>query len=247
MKRVLFGIIALVLSLGMIGSAFAYFSDTATSTTNTFTAGTLSIDDSELTTATSLTINNMAPGDITDPISFIIRNNGSINLAWLGDWQFSGNATLMGALYIADAKMEFLSPTLADWNSDPTPGYDPGGADHFIVNGTGSGPYPAFYTALAGLSGFNVITFNSWNNNAAMVPGSVYEHAGALKPGYSYKLTVKFGFAAGAGNEYQGLGPVTVKFKVDAAQIVAAQISALTGGWADITWLNAQIADQTEA
>jgi hypothetical protein len=189
----------------------------------------------------------MAPGDVTGEYSVIIRNDGSINLAWLGDWQFSGSNALMNALYIDYAKMEFLSPTLSDWCSDGTSGYEADGSDIFILNGVGNGPYPAWYNALAAASTFGVVSFNKWNDNGGMVPGSVYEHAGALKPGYSYKLTVKFGLAPGAGNEYQNLGPVTAKLKIDATQIVAAAITPYTGGWADITWLNNQIADQTES
>jgi spore coat-associated protein N len=41
MKKVLLGLISVALCIGMTGSAFAYFTDVATSTGNTFTAGTL--------------------------------------------------------------------------------------------------------------------------------------------------------------------------------------------------------------
>jgi hypothetical protein len=83
-----------------------------------------------------------------------------------------------------------------------------------------------------------------------MVPGSVYEHAGALKPNYSYKLTVRFGFAPTAGNEYQGLGPVTAKLQVNATQINSAALEAQGVPAATapglVTWANSQIADQAE-
>jgi hypothetical protein len=56
--------------------------------------------------------------------------------------------------------------------------------------------------------------------------------------------------AAGAGNEYQNLGPVTVKLVVNATQINAAALQlqgvppASSPGIA--IWMDAQIADQTE-
>jgi predicted ribosomally synthesized peptide with SipW-like signal peptide len=250
MKKLLFIAMAAILSIGLIGGAFAYFTDTATTTANSFTAGTLSIDNNELTSITAFTIPNMAPGDVTGEYSVIIRNDGSINLGWLGDWQFSGSPALMDALYIDSAKMEFLSPSLANWLDDATPGYEADGADWFIKDGTGHGPYASWFTYVAGLSSFGVVTFNNFNNNAGMLPGSVYEHMGALKPGYAYRLTVKFGFAAGAGNSYQGLGPVTVAFNVNATQINSTALQAqgvpAASVPATVGFMNAQIADQTE-
>ena len=255
MKKILFTLMTVVLCLGLVGGAFAYFTDTATSTTNSFTAGTLSIDNSQITGAVAFTIPNMAPGDVTGDYVVTILNDGSINLGWLGDWQFTGSPALCDALYIDYAKMEFLSPTLADWLNDGTEtgsgtDYEVGGADLFILNGTGHGPYGSWFTTIAGMSGFGVVTFNNFNNNAGMVPGSVYEHAGALKPGYYYRLTVRFGFAPLAGDAYQGLGPVTAQLQVNATQIVAAALQAQGVPAASapglVTWMNAQIADQTE-
>jgi predicted ribosomally synthesized peptide with SipW-like signal peptide len=249
-KKLLFTLMACILCLGLVGGAFAYFTDTETSTANSFTAGTLSIDNNELTSVAAFTLPNMAPGDVTGEYSIIIRNDGSLNLGWLGDWQFTGSSALMDALYIDSAKMEFLSPTLANWLNDLTPGYEVGGADLFIENGSGHGPYASWFTSLAALSSFGVVSFNLFNDNAGMIPGSVFEHAGALKPGYAYRLTIKFGFAAGAGNAYQGLGPVTAKLQVKATQIVAAALVLqgvpVASAPGLVTWMNAQIADQTE-
>jgi predicted ribosomally synthesized peptide with SipW-like signal peptide len=230
---------AIVLVIGLLGAGtLAYFSDTASSSANSFTSGTLSIDDSGLSSAVAFNLPNMAPGDVTGDYTVTIRNNGNLNLAWLGDWQFTGNSTLMDALYIDYARMDFLTPTDANWQAQ--------GSDNFITSGVGSGLYASAFNPLVAPSPINVITFNNWNNNTLMVPGSVYEHAGALRPNYAYLLTIRFGLASGADNTYQNLGPVTASLKVDATQIVAAPIVALTGGWNDIAWLNAQIADQTE-
>jgi predicted ribosomally synthesized peptide with SipW-like signal peptide len=94
MKKLLFVLMACVLCIGLVGGAFAYFSDTETSTGNTFTAGTLDLkidvdptsgvtwedgplgainDDSTLNDM----INNMAPGDSISG-NFGIKNDGTI-------------------------------------------------------------------------------------------------------------------------------------------------------------------------
>jgi len=44
MKKILFTLMAMALCLGLMGAAFAYFSDTESSTGNTFTAGTLDLE-----------------------------------------------------------------------------------------------------------------------------------------------------------------------------------------------------------
>lgn len=255
MKRILFALTALVLVIGTVGAGtFAYFSDEAFSKQNSFKAGTLSIDDSKVAESDAITIGNMAPGDVTAPFTITIKNNGNINLGWLGDWQFTGGVNdsvdLKNALYVHYAKMEFLSPSNQNWLDDETQGYEADGSDVFISDGVGHGPYPSWFNTLAGQGLFRVVSLNLFNNNAGMVPDSVYEHAGALKPNYSYRLTVKFGFAPGAGNDYQGLGPVTAKLRVAATQINSAALQAQGVPQASanglVTWMNNQIADQTE-
>jgi len=263
MKKILLSSMIVVAVAAVAGfTTYSYFSDTATSTQNTFSSGVLSINDGKIATA-AVSLPNMAPGDVTGEYSVVIENNGNMNLGWLGDWQFDGglsgdhNYDLKDALYIADAKMEFLTsnPSVVTWNSDATAGYDYISGyktDHFITNGVGSGPYGSAYTAIANQSPFEVVTFNKFSlpANSGMLPGTVYEHEGALKPGYSYRLTVKFGLAPLAGNQYQNLGPVTAKLQVNATQINAAALEAqgVPAGSAPgtVTWMNAQIADQTE-
>jgi predicted ribosomally synthesized peptide with SipW-like signal peptide len=248
----LFSIVAIATIAG--GVTWSYFSDTATSKSNSFKSGILSINDGKVAETDAIVLDNIAPGWVSEEFVVTIENNGSIDLGWLGDWQFSGgisgddNYDLKDALYIADAKMEFLkSDSSTVWLDEATneKGYT-NGADVFITNGDGSGPYPNYYQGLADSSTFGVISLNEWNNNTSMVTTGEYEQVGALKPGYTYKLTFKFGMAEEAGNQYQNLGPVTAKLKVDATQIEKNQIEALTGGWSDINWMNNQISDQTE-
>jgi predicted ribosomally synthesized peptide with SipW-like signal peptide len=70
MKKILISLMTLVLVLGLVGAGtMAYFSDTETSTGNTFTAGTLNLqlDDPDEEDANGVTASwlntNMAPGD----------------------------------------------------------------------------------------------------------------------------------------------------------------------------------------
>jgi predicted ribosomally synthesized peptide with SipW-like signal peptide len=237
-KKILASIVVIgILALAMGYGTYSYFTSTKTSTSNTFTAGTLSISLGESET-TEISIGNMAPGDVTGDWVITIKNDGSLPLAWFGNWIIDGDSKLKEAIYIDYAKMEFLKPDgVSTW--EPT--------DNFITNGVGSGPYPGWFNYLASQSKFGVVTLDVWDGNNGMGT-TPYEHAGALKPGYSYRLTVRFGFAAGADNTYQGMGPLTINLKVDATQVNAGAIgqlpinpSAIPGL---VDWLNVQLAKQ---
>jgi hypothetical protein len=228
----LFAAIA-VMAIGVLSSG-AWFTDTASGTGAELYSGTLSIDDAKLSIAELGTVSNMAPGDVTDEAVIVIKNDGTIPLAWFGDLVVS-NSYLKDAIYIEYAQMEFLAPDgVTTW--EPT--------DNFITDGVGSGPYPAWYDTLAGMSTFGVVTLDVFDGNNGM--GSApYEFMGALNPGYRYKLTLRFGFAGGAGNDYQGRGPLNLSFKVEATQVTADALNAFESGFGTHeTWLNAQLAKQ---
>jgi hypothetical protein len=236
-----------VMVIGMWGSG-AWFTDTATSNTANISSGTLSIQDGLVSSIVIGDVSNMAPGDVTGNAEIIIKNNGSLNLAWFGDLVVSGDTDLKPAIYVDFAQMEFLSPDgVTPWIDDSggaIPNYT---VDNFILNGVGSGPYPGWFNTLAGLSPFGVVTLNNFDGHNGM--GSTpWEFMGALKPGYSYKLTIRFGFAGEAGNEFQNQGAMNISLKVDATQIKAGALDALHAGFGSthLPWLNAQIADQTE-
>jgi len=237
-KKILASIFVIgILALAMGYGTYSWFSDTETSTSNTFTAGTLKLDGTGFTSFDlGDIIDNMAPGDLTAYATIIIKNDGTLPLVWLGDWVITGGNKLREAIYIDYAQMEFLKP-------DGTTAWEP--TDNFITNGVGSGPYPTWYNYLASLSTFGVVSLDVWDGNNGMGT-TPYEHVGALEPGYSYKLTVRFGFAPNAGDEYQGdvVNPVNIKFKVDATQVNADALAELTS-WADWAWINAQLAKQT--
>jgi predicted ribosomally synthesized peptide with SipW-like signal peptide len=224
-----------------IGGTVAYFSYTGTSVGNTFTAGTLKLDGSGIDSFNLGVIPPMAPGEKTGNAVITIKNTGTIPLAWFGDLVVSGNDKLKEAIYIDSATMEFLSyygvPNASGW-PEPT--------DNFITNGTGSGSYPTWYNTMASSSPFKVNTLSVFDGNNGMGVAP-YEFMGALKPGYSYRLTLKFGFAPGAGNEYQGIGSLTVSFKADATQVNAEAISKINSSWAAsalVTWMNTQLSNQ---
>ena len=221
-----------VMTYGMIGSG-AWFTDSATSNTDTFYSGTLSIDDGKVVTTPGFTITEMAPGDKTGDVVFIIENNGNIPLAWFGDLVIDGSSKLKEAIYIDYALMQYEPDAFNEID------------DNFIKDGLGFGAYPGWYNTLASNSIFGKVTLDVFDDNNGM--GSTpYEFLGALKPGYSYVLTLRFAFAELAGNDYQTKGPLNVSLKVDATQINEGALNALKSGFGTnlLTWLNQQIDKQ---
>jgi spore coat-associated protein N len=96
MKKILFTLMACVLCLGLVGGAFAYFSDTETSTGNSFTAGTLDLQvispyggepyggfppsaTYNGTNIPGINLGNMAPGDPEITWRMHVNNIGTIN------------------------------------------------------------------------------------------------------------------------------------------------------------------------
>ena len=239
---ILIALVAIAVMVFGVLSSGAWFTDTKTTKSNTFTAGTLVLGGPGIKSFTVGDITNMAPGDKTGYATIGIKNKGTTPLAWFGNWEFSGTDNkLYDALYVDFAKMEFLAPDgTTPWES----------MDNFIEDGVGAGTYKAGIDSsmlASPLNKFGVISLHAFDNNASMTPGFSFEHMGALKTNYSYKLTVRFGFAEGAGNDYQGsvAGPLNVKFTVNAVQITEGALDALNLGLSTHkTWLDEQIAKQ---
>lgn len=91
MKKILsiLGALALVAVIGVAGTT-AYFSDTATSTSNTFTAGTLNLTLANTgqpytdgVSATWSSPSNWAPGE-TKTATLYLQNSGTIDIGWIG-------------------------------------------------------------------------------------------------------------------------------------------------------------------
>src|SRR3989339_1504122 len=95
MKKIIISL-AIVLAVGAIVTAAttAYFSDTETSTGNTFTAGTLTLDvlNQNETTPLNVAVTNWAPGDEA-LVNFDVLNSGSLpmNIRGFaaGSWNFT--------------------------------------------------------------------------------------------------------------------------------------------------------------
>lgn len=191
----------IIMAIGMLNSG-AWFTDTVSTPKETVVAGTLSIQDGPLFELDLGELGNMAPGDVTDPVSIIIKNDGSLDLVWVGDLVVEGNSILKEAIYIETGKMDFSWPE----KDDP-----------FITNGQGSGDYPGAYNAIAKMNRFGLVGLDKFDGTSAMGVAP-YEFTGALKPGQSYTLTLAFGMASGADNAYQGLGDLKIGFAVKATQ-----------------------------
>jgi len=222
-----------VMMFGMISSG-AWFTATDTTSATTIQAGTLYIDaEQTVPAAIDLTkLANMAPGDVSGPVVITIQNTGSLPLYWAGDLTMSGWEEMKDVIYIDYAQMEFLG-----W-SEPT--------DNFIANGVGAGAYPSWYNGLAASDPFGVISLKTFDGNNGMGTAP-YEFEGALMPGNSYKLTLKFGMVGQADNSYMGKY-INVGFKVDATQPKQAAITAKFPTIADpafiTSWALTQLANQ---
>jgi predicted ribosomally synthesized peptide with SipW-like signal peptide len=89
MKKVLFALIACVLCAGMVGGAFAYFTDVEKSTANAASAGTIDIQlaDNNETTFTdsgvtaSFSIGPLAPGQSLTTNAIAIKNVGTLAIS----------------------------------------------------------------------------------------------------------------------------------------------------------------------
>lgn len=79
MKKILITVMAVALCLGLMGGAFAYFSDVETSEGNTFTAGTidLALNDENPVTGPIFTFSEVKPCEDLAPITIRLTNVGN--------------------------------------------------------------------------------------------------------------------------------------------------------------------------
>ena len=248
-SKLVLTMLALTVAVALVaGATMAWFTDTDNAGTATFTAGILDIEVTEgLTTFDNLFaelqgIHKMNPGDVwPEEVTIQITNTGNKNLAWFGNWSISGGETTTGAVvpntsipinlsqavYIESMQMDL-------YEADGVTTWD---VDHFIDEGVGAGTYGSAYTALANNNRFGVVGLDVWNNNnTTMVPGTNYEHAGALKPGAKAVITVQFGFHELANDDYQGdvTNDLVLGFTVLATQVRAdAMKEQGINNWAD--------------
>lgn len=219
MKKILFVVMACVLCLGMVGGAFAYFTDTATSTANTFASGTLDVDvngdtDDSFDIVVG-TVNNMAPGDITGTIEIKVKNVGSLPAATFARFTFDNDSGLGAALDVYDWQATYFNgndTANSRWGAGDDPYFGVGSnMDWFVQNG------------VAGFNmGSNVLNLDVGD----VISGDRAFDAEALPAGAYYILKVKFQMDPTAGNEYQDKS-VDVAFEVYATQVNSDAIDAL--------------------
>ncbi|MCA1055231.1 CalY family protein [Rossellomorea aquimaris] len=93
------------------GGTFALFTDTAANTGNTFTAGTLTLDDVSGGAIVSQAVNfdNLAPGD-SGTVSMTVENNGTLD-AWVKIDDTATNASKTGDLFGGDTPLSLTLDT----------------------------------------------------------------------------------------------------------------------------------------
>ena len=86
MKKILFALMAVVLCVGLVGGAFAYFTDTQASAGNVFASGNIQLQMANSTGVFSHANNvviggatNMAPGHEVGPFTVYFKNTGTIS------------------------------------------------------------------------------------------------------------------------------------------------------------------------
>jgi len=132
MKKILFMLIAVVCCLGLVGGAFAWFSDTANSNDNTFNTGTLSlvlsndyVNWTEGVTGTWTSPDGWAPGD-SFTATLYLKNEGSTGAhAVYENWDWSsvtGDGALANWIEVTE-----ISDSIP-WGTDPAYG------TNYVVN-----------------------------------------------------------------------------------------------------------------
>lgn len=214
-KKIIFASIFVIgmLALAMGYGTYSYFSSTKTSTGNTFTAGTLNLDGTNMATFTFGPIGNMAPGDKTGTAVITVNNSGSIDAATFGRFTLTGDTGLAQALKFYNYKVEYYKANgdpVARWGADFDPYFGTAiNMDYFIKDGDTS-----IWTTVGGK-----VNLRDWvdTNGPLDINSAAWDEEG-LKSGSSYVLSVQFQMDPNANNWYQGK-TVTLGYEVKATQI----------------------------
>jgi predicted ribosomally synthesized peptide with SipW-like signal peptide len=223
---------AVALAIGLVGGAFAYFDSSATSSTNTFSSGTVvvTIDDSGYTSVPIASIGNMFPGDITPWMSMKVKVVGSLpEVATYSRFTISDgdNDGLSKVLNFYDYQVLYFYPDGTKNVRYGVAGTDnyfgtERNEDYFIKEGDASTSSPQSWTGIGG-----DINLNDWIYDG-FGPGDnrgAWDGEGLIKDSY-YVVNFRLQMDPAAGNAYQGKS-VTVGFEAKATQNVAAAILAL--------------------
>jgi len=193
-KKILFVLMACVLCVGLVGGAFAYFSDTETSTGNTFTAGTMDLQISKDGGVNWYNDNTMtwsaptgwAPGDTTTLI-VDIKNMGTTGalIGGVGGSNLYNPDGLANVINITE--LDATEYGYGDWMGAPVSGY----WDTVFGDGVAPLTLKEFVN-----STFSAKFFEGW-------PPLTTDY---LDPNgsESKRIKITFEFDPDAGNEYQG-------------------------------------------
>jgi len=177
--------IAVVVALAGVG-VYAYFSDTETSTGNTFTAGTLDlvVDDENPWASTVITTTCWAPGNTTSNVTITAKNTGCLD----GD-------LFMNITAVTDAENGYTEPECSayggSWNNT-TQVCTGGSAVNNLSTQITLGVW-CDSTAVTGINGVTLAAANDvWSSKIA-----------DLAQSGTASINISATFASGAGNEYQ--------------------------------------------
>lgn len=230
MKKIMMSLLTIALVGAVItGGVMAWFSDTETSTTNTFTSGTLNIkvnnSDPGLFTFDLGTISNIAPGDMTGTATIKVENIGNLDAATFGRFVLTDDEGLALKLKFYEYQVLYFmsdgTTAVARWNPDD-PYYGTAiNMDYWVKDGV-------MHSGVVRAGGKD--NLREWvdGNGALDIPGASWDMEG-LKPGSHYVLSFQFQMDPGAGNWYQGKS-VTLGYEVWATQINRGAVLALNLG-----------------
>jgi predicted ribosomally synthesized peptide with SipW-like signal peptide len=206
MKKLLFVLMACILSIGLIGGAFAYFTDVETSTGNTFTAGTLDmqiadVDEGFFDSPVHGSWNSpvgWAPGETYTTGIIRLQNVGSIDIPFLFttyyNYSFTGTHDLGTVIEVVE-DWEFIPGPVGGWINNI------GGLQKLEE---AVGDYHAPLT-------LRELVDASWTGDTTWIDyttGNGYDTIPAGTPaicvGGTYQSYLVLKFQETAGNEYQG-------------------------------------------
>lgn len=222
MKKVLFSLMAVAMAIGLVGSAFAYFTDVEKSTGNVMGAGTLDIQIADSNqgygdTAVTASFNSpddLAPGQTFNTGIVYIRNVGTIDIPWI----FARFCDLHET--VQDISKQIILKTA--WESTDggltfTPDtFDTNRADVFLNYWIGRGANTAGMTADGSISLWDLVTARNFGSGdkitSLLLLNQGTEEDPALPSGTTAAFYFTFEFPSTTTNTFQG---ASATFEVD--------------------------------
>lgn len=213
----------LIISLVMIGvlafgaglGSYAWFTSEAVSAANEFTSGTLDVNvDGNAADSVNMnlgTVDNLAPGDLTEFAVLTITNDGSLGAATFGHFTFSNGESndgvdLADVLVFNDYKVQF-------YGSDGQP---KDREDNFIENGSNVN---AAFTSAYGPE----VTLREWIDGQGPLDNTGNWDIEGMKPDEKIVITFRLRMDEDANNDYQDKSG-TIGYEVKATQAKAQAI-----------------------